>query len=119
MSNTFNTKKHPSGVRIYSLSGQLMTIETAKNLVNKVEEDLEKGQRLFIVDIAQVEHMNSSGLNSMLRSFTKIRNKGGESVILKPSNSVKKLLEISKLNTVFRIESSEEQAIQHLTANKA
>ncbi len=119
MSNTFNSKKHPSGVQIYSLSEQLMTSETAHHLVEKVEEDLEVGQRKFILDITEVEHMNSSGLNSMLRSFTKIRNKGGESVILNPSNSVNKLLEISKLNTVFRIESSEEQAIQHLTANKA
>lgn len=119
MSNSFNTTKHSSGVRIYSLGGQLLAIETANELVNKVENDLERGQRLFIVDITDIEHMNSSGLNSLLRTFTKIRNKGGESIILNPSSSVKKLLEISKLNTVFRVETSEESAIQHLTANKA
>lgn len=111
--------KHSSGVRIYALGGQLLTIETAGELVNKVETDLERGHRLFIIDIGSLDHMNSSGLNNLLRVFTKIRNKGGESIILNPSVSVKKLLEISKLNTVFRVETSEESAIQHLTAHKA
>jgi anti-anti-sigma factor len=119
VSNSFNTAKHPSGVTIYSLTGQLLLVETANQLVEKVEQDLERNQRLFIMDLKGLDHVNSSGLNSLLRTFTKIRNKGGESVIINPSPSVKKLLEISKLNTVFRIETSEESAIQHLTAHEA
>lgn len=117
MSNSFNRSKHPSGVTVYALNGQLLSAETANELVEQVEHDLEQNQRLFMVDIAGLDHVNSSGLNSLLRTFTKIRNKGGGSVILNPSSSVKKLLEISKLNTVFRIENSEESAIQHLTAH--
>ena len=119
MSSLFNTTIHPSGVLIYSLSGQLLSAETADQMVRQADNDLEKGKKRFIVDISKLEHVNSSGLNCLLRTFTKIRNKGGESVILNPSTSVKKLLEISKLNTVFRIETNEESALQHLTAHEA
>lgn len=119
MSNQLKISKHPSGVVFYSLSGQLLTVEAANEMINATDQWLEKSQRMFVVDLIALEHLNSSGLNSLLKTFTKVRNKGGELILLNPSDSVEKLLKISKLNTVFQIVTDEETAINELTANKA
>lgn len=119
MNEQFKISKHPSGVVIYSLSGQLLSHDDAHKMVQTTEEQLELNQRLFLIDLSALEHLNSSGLNSLLKSFTKVRNKGGEIILLKPSPSVEKLFKISKLNTVFNIIDDQEAAINELTANKA
>ena len=119
MSTSFNTKLHPLGVCIYSLNGDFLRNATAEEFIDQLEHDLEKGKRKFLLNLKDLKHIDSSGLSVLLRFFTKIRNKGGDSSIIHPAVSVLKLLEISKLNTVFRIETSEESAIQHLTAHEA
>lgn len=116
MSSTFNMSKHPQGVVVFSLSGQLLSPEVAEELVDAADKALEAGSRKFLVDINNLEHVNSSGLNSLLRTFTKVRNKGGDLTILNPSASIEKLLKISKLDTVFHIAHDEDAAINELTA---
>lgn len=108
--------KHPKGVVVFSLSGQLLSPEVAEELVNAAEEALESENRKILVNISDLEHVNSSGLNSLLRTFTKVRNKGGDLIILNPSASIEKLLKISKLDTVFHISHDEDAAINELTA---
>jgi anti-anti-sigma factor len=110
---------HPSGVKIYSLSGEFLRNPVAKEFIDQLEHDLEQGERKFLLNLHDLKQLDSSGLSILVRFFTKIRNKGGDSSMIHPSISVLKLLEISKLNTVFRLEESENAAIQHLTAQEA
>jgi anti-sigma B factor antagonist len=110
---------HPSGVQIYSLSGEFLRNPVAKDFIDQLDHDLEQGKRKFLLNLKNLKQLDSSGLSILLRFFTKVRNKGGDSSMIHPSVSIRKLLEISKLNTVFRIEESEEAAIQHLTAQEA
>jgi anti-sigma B factor antagonist len=60
--------------------------------------------------------MNSSGLGVLITVLTKLRNKGGEVVLLNPSEQVKKLLLITKLNNIFNIFDSKEEAEAFLKA---
>ena len=50
----------------------------------------------------------------MITILTKFRNKGGEVWLVKPSENVKKLLIITKLNAKLNIAESEEEAINGL-----
>jgi anti-sigma B factor antagonist len=47
----------------------------------------------------------------LITILTKFRNKGGEVFLLKPSENVQKLLVITKLNAIFQIVKSEEEAL--------
>lgn len=67
-----------------------------------------------IVDISDVRYINSSGIGVLITILTKFRNKGGEVWLVKPSENVKKLLIITKLNAIFNIAESEEEAINGL-----
>jgi anti-sigma B factor antagonist len=69
------------------------------------------------VDIAQVRYMNSTGIDVLITLLTKFRNKGGEIVIINPSEQVKKLLIITKLNAIFHLAGSTEEAIEVLKSS--
>ena len=50
------------GVKVYELKGKIMGGEPATLLRGKVVEDIEAGERKFVLDLAGVDWMNSIGL---------------------------------------------------------
>ena len=119
MKNQYAIVEHPSGAILIDLYGRYTNIDAVEVLNEEVENFISKGKRTFVLDLNNVEYMNSSGLNLLLRIFTKIRNKGGDMLIINPSESVEKLLSVSKLNTVFSIYADVETAINSLNAPEA
>jgi anti-sigma B factor antagonist len=58
--------------------------------------------------------MNSSGIGVLITLLTKFRNHEGEMVLIKPSETIRKLLIITKLNKIFSINETREAAIKSL-----
>jgi anti-sigma B factor antagonist len=96
------------------LSGDLLGENHGAEIISVVNDVINDGIRACIVDISQVRYINSSGIGVLITVLTKFRNKEGEVVLLKPSENVKKLLIITKLNSIFNIKESEEEAVQTL-----
>ena len=66
---------------------------------------LNQGYREFVLDMVELDYIDSFGLGQLVSIWTSIRNKNGHMKLLQPGEKVRKLLEITKLNTVFQIES--------------
>jgi anti-sigma B factor antagonist len=64
-----------------------------------------------VIDISKLRYINSSGIGVLITILTKFRNKNGEVFLLNPSESVQKLLVITKLNAIFQIAKTEEEAL--------
>jgi anti-sigma B factor antagonist len=62
-----------------------------------------------VIDISGVRYINSSGIGVLITLLTKFRNKGGELYLMKPSESVQKLLVITKLNAIFNVIQSQSE----------
>lgn len=103
-----------NSVEILSLEGELIDKNQAGQLIKQVDELLESGKTRFIIDLAGLKYMNSSGLNVLIQLLTKTRNKGGESVICHVSKKVNELLIITKLNTLFKVAETREDAFKFL-----
>ena len=56
-----------------------------------------------VINLEHVKYMDSSGLGILITLLTKFRNKGGEVVLENLSEQVKKLLIITKLNSIFEV----------------
>lgn len=84
--------------------GDLIGEENGPEIVESTTDAIEKGISKCIIDISNVRYINSSGIGVMITILTKFRNKGGEVVLVNPSDQVKKLLVITKLNNIFKIE---------------
>ncbi|MGN6647724.1 MAG: STAS domain-containing protein [Cytophaga sp.] len=97
------------------LEGDLIGESNGLELMDLVSEKLNENISHCAIDLAQVRYMNSSGIGVLITLLTKFRNKGGELVLINPSEQIKKLLIITKLNSIFVIVESEEEALKRLT----
>ncbi|HEY8400264.1 MAG TPA: STAS domain-containing protein [Cytophagaceae bacterium] len=100
------------------LQGDLIGENSGLELVDFVNDKINDSVVLCAIDLSGVRYMNSSGIGVLITLLTKFRNKGGEVVLINPSDQIKKLLIITKLNSIFSIVDSEEEAISTLKKAK-
>lgn len=103
-------------VLVLRLSGDLIGEDNGANILDKVNSAIQDNVSVCIVDISQLRYINSSGIGVLITILTKFRNKGGEVYLMKPSETVQKLLVITKLNAIFHIIQNEEEVLK--TAKK-
>lgn len=103
------------GLVVIEFAGDLIGEENGPEIIEVVNDALNENNTLCAIDISQVRYINSSGIGVLITILTKFRNKGGEVVLINPSEHVKKLLVITKLNAIFTIVDSMEQAQSELT----
>ncbi|MGC1240040.1 MAG: STAS domain-containing protein [Chryseosolibacter sp.] len=101
---------------ILRLSGDLIGEDNGANILDKVNNAIQDQVRICIIDISQLRYINSSGIGVLITILTKFRNKGGEVYLMKPSETVQKLLVITKLNAIFQVIKNEDEVLK--TAKK-
>jgi len=108
-------QRNVSEVVILDLTGRLWILDLP--LRDKMNALLAEGNLYFVLNVSQVEYIDSSGLGQLVTIWTSIRNKGGHMAVLNPTKRVQRLFEITRLNTVFQIVETEGDAIK--VASKA
>lgn len=99
---------------ILKLKGDLIGDESGPKLVELVSDSLNDGVKVCIIDLSQVRYISSSGIGVLITMLTKMRNVGGEVFLTSPSEHVKKLLIITKLNNIFTVYDSLEEALNKI-----
>jgi len=94
------------------LSGDLIGENNSSDVLTVVNNALLDKLKTCIVDISALRYINSSGIGLLITILTKFRNKGGEVYLMKPSETVQKLLVITKLNAIFQIIQSEQEVLK-------
>jgi anti-sigma B factor antagonist len=97
---------------IIRLSGDLIGEQDGTGVLSVATDAIQSQVKNCIIDISDLRYINSSGIGVLITILTKFRNKGGEVYLLKQSDSVKKLLVITKLNAIFQVIQSEEEVIK-------
>ena len=85
------------------IEGDLIGDEVGPKLVEVVSDAIHEGARTFVIDLSEVRYISSSGIGLLITMLTKMRNVGGEVYLTAPSEHVKKLLIITKLNNIFTV----------------
>jgi len=83
----------------------------ASVLSTAVDEPLEKGESVILLDLAGVDYIDSGGVSVLLSTVRRLRNKGWLGVV-NPNSNVRRLLEIVGLTVDhgFRLFSDREEA---------
>lgn len=84
-------------------------IHGLRDAVRKLVAD---GKKKIILNLAEVDYIDSSGVGELVGSFTTVRNAGGELKLLNLSQKVHDVLHVTKLYTVFDIRDDEFQAVK-------
>jgi len=101
-------------IHFLELEGELIDKNQAIELIKNIEELIEGANCKVIMNLSELKYMNSSGLNVLIQLLTKTRIKGGDSVIYNVNKKINELLIITKLNSLFKIASTKEEAIELL-----
>ena len=115
MSFSFEIDKE-ANYPVLCLKGNLLERNEALEMLDEANKIIANDSKNVIVDLEELEYMNSSGLNVILNIFTRIRNANGELVICNVNDKLKKLLVITKLNDVIKQTTSREEAAQLLAS---
>jgi len=99
-------------VVILDLSGRITMGEGTLILRDQIQKLLNAGDRKFLLNLEDVNYIDSSGLGELVTSFTTVRNQGGLLKLLNLTRRVQDLLQITKLLTVFETFNSEAEALK-------
>jgi anti-sigma B factor antagonist len=110
----FSEKKEGQVHYLY-MEGDLIGDEVGLRIAGLVSDSVEEGIKTIVIDLEKVRYISSSGLGLLITLLTKMKNTGGELLLTAPSEHVKKLLLITKLNGIFKVFDSVDQV--NLTFN--
>ena len=113
MSMNLNARRLDDVV-ILDLSGRITIGEGTLILRSQIQKLLDAGEDKFLLNLADVDYIDSSGLGELVSSFTTVRNKGGQLKLLSLTRRVRDLLQITKLLTVFEAFDNETEALKTL-----
>ncbi len=100
-------------VLVVDVEGQLI-VGNRQELKQKVLEELDGGERKFVVDFEKTGYIDSSGLGVLVSLSKKVREQGGELRLANLNEDLKTLFELTKLDTLFHIADSREAALKDL-----
>ena len=99
------------GVTILDLSGRITLGEGSVQLRDATRDLLSKGSKHILLNLGDVNYIDSSGIGELVSAYTTVRNQGGELKLLNLTKKVHDLLQITKLYTVFDVKDDEATAI--------
>ena len=87
-------------ITLIEVGGQLI-VGNRQLLKEQVLDQLERGDRKFIVDFSKTDYIDSSGLGVLVTLSKKIREQGGQLSLVSLSEDLRTLFELTKLDTLF------------------
>ncbi len=110
-----STTRQVNGVTIVDCSGRITLGEGSVVLRDAVRELLAKGDKKILLNLGDVNYIDSSGIGELVSAYTTVKNQGGELKLLNLTKKVHDLLQITKLYTVFDVKDDEAAAVKSFT----
>ena len=98
------------GITLIDVEGQLI-VGNRQELKQKVLQELEGGERKFLIDFDRTGYIDSSGLGVLVSLSKKIREQGGDLRLANLNEDLRTLFELTKLDTLFQISDSRDEAM--------
>jgi anti-sigma B factor antagonist len=99
------------GVTVLDLNGRITLGEGSVQLRDAIRDLISKGTKNILLNLGDVNYIDSSGLGEMVSAYTSARNQGAEVKLLNLTKKVHDLLQLTKLYTVFDVKDDEASAI--------
>ncbi len=106
------TERRTADIVTLFLSGRL-DITTAKTFEERFIAQIESGDRRFIIDLAELKYISSSGLRVFLLAAKRLGS-NGKIVLCSLKDSVREVFNIAGFSSIFPIYGSHDEAIKTL-----
>jgi anti-sigma B factor antagonist len=99
-------------VTIVDFSGKITLGEGSAILRRMIRDLVDKGHRKILLDLGDVDYIDSSGIGEMVAGYTTVRSANGELKIVRLTRRVHDILQITRLFTVFDVQPDEASALR-------
>lgn len=104
-------RREREGITILDLKGRLTVGEEARQLRDVVRDAAAAGEPKLILNLENVEYIDSSGLGTMVICLTTAQKANGTVKLLNLNKRAIELLVLTKLTTVFESYNDEQDAV--------
>ena len=104
--------RQAGSVTIVDISGRIVLGEESAALRDEILDLLTKGHKQILLNLADVDHIDSMGLGALVAAFASVRKQGGELKLLNLSDKAADLMQVTKLYTIFDIVKDEAAAVK-------
>jgi anti-sigma B factor antagonist len=100
-------------IPIVDVSGEIdvYTVPKFKEHLSKI---IEEGHTHLLINLKDVGYMDSSGFGALLGATKRLRPEGGTLALVGCNQVITRMLNITRLNTIFKIYDSEQDALSAL-----
>jgi anti-sigma B factor antagonist len=112
MSALIATTREVGRITMVDLSGRIALGEGSALLRKTIRDLLDGGATQIILNLGDINYIDSSGIGELVSGFTAVRSRQGELKLLNLTKKVKDLLQITKLFTVFDVYTDEGEAVR-------
>jgi len=106
------------GVLVVDCSGRLVFGEESASLRDMVKKLLAQSPKV-VMNLREVNYIDSGGLGTLVSLFTTARNAGGAVKLASVSQRVGDLLQVTKLFTIFEVFDEAEEAAKSFSKDAA
>lgn len=99
---------------VLELDGEI-DIYSSTEVKDTIINQIDFGAKNIIVDLENVNYIDSSGIGAFISALAVIKKINGKMVIIKVTEAVRKVFELTKLTNFFKIYKDEESAIKALS----
>ncbi len=100
------------GTTVITIDGNVIGGPDATVLNDEVHRLTAESKVNLVMDLGEVKFINSSGLGMLIRTLSSVRKAGGDLKLVRVSPKILNLLTVTKLNSVFQIFESVDEAIE-------
>ena len=106
------SSRHVGGITVVDLSGRIVLGDGNNILRDALKELVGRGEKKILLNLADVNYIDSSGLGALVSGYTTITGQQGQMKLLNLTTKVHDLLQITKLLTVFEVFTDEATAVK-------
>jgi anti-sigma B factor antagonist len=99
-------------VAVIDLSGKITLGEGSSMIRKMIRELIEQGRRKILINLEEVDYIDSAGIGEMVGAYTIVRGAQGELKLINLTKRVKDLMQITRLLTVFDVSDDEATAVR-------
>lgn len=112
MPSLYATIREDGSIILVDLSGRISLGDGSALLRKTIRDLIDDGKTRIVLNLGDVNYIDSSGIGELVSGFTAVRNRGGELKLLNLTKKVNDLLQITKLFTVFDVYNDEPTAVR-------
>jgi anti-sigma B factor antagonist len=99
-------------VTVVDISGRIEHGQESAAVRALVCDLLREGHTQILLNLGDVNYIDSSGLGALVSSFTNLRKQGGELKLFNLTNKVRDVMQLTKLYTIFDIANDEAAGVK-------